>query len=188
MSLPIAATPLDLAGSVLLFVAAGLSAGASVSARRRGGTFGNIRLWRVAAAFLLLAGVYRAVGAEHYLTDRLRAAATGEGWYGDRRIGQALITSVGVVVSAAVFWMGLRYRANWRVRLAAISLIGYVVLSMVRLVSLHMVDGLLYRSMGPIHANWLFELALVGTLCACAVATILQPERPERRRDERRRH
>lgn len=179
---------MDLAGGVLLLVAAGLSAGAAVSAGRRGGTSGSIRLWQVAAAFLLLAAVYRAVGAEHYLTDRLRAAATGEGWYGDRRIGQALITSVGVVVSAAAFWTGLRYLASWRVRLAAISLIGYVVLSVVRLVSLHIVDSLLYRSLGPIHANWLFELVLVGTLSACAVATILQPERPERRRDERRRY
>ena len=172
-----APTRLDLIGSGLLVLAALLVVRAAIAARRLGRPAGVARFWWVAAVLLLLAGLYRLTGAEHLLTDRLRQSATGEGWYGGRRIFQAALTSVGVVVAAAALWIALRLRAGWPERLAALALVGYAVLSILRLVSLHMVDSVLYRSLGPIHANWLFELALVGAVAVGAAAATRPPRR-----------
>ena len=172
-------TPLDIAGSVLLALTVALAFATAVIVARRGAGARLVWFWRGVAMFFLVMALYRAIGAEHLATDRLRQVATGEGWYDERQGGQALLTAFGVLVlTAAAVWIGVRWRAPWQLRLTMLATVGYAVLSGLRLVSLHIVDSLLYRSLGPIHANWLFELALVGVIWLCAIATILRPRPP----------
>ena len=179
-------TTLDVVGSVLLALTAAVMLAVAVIVARRGLVVRLVWIWRIAAAVFLAAALYRALGGEHVLTERLRLMAASEGWYDERQTSQALLSAIGVVVVAVALWFGMRFPAPWPERLTALVVVGYLVLSGLRLVSLHMVDSLLYRSLGPIHANWLLEVALLSTTWVCAILAIRrQAPTPHR---ERQRH
>lgn len=159
--------------AVILYLAAAAVAAQAGLAARKGMRVQDSRFWIAAAALFLCLTASRVLGIEAGLTEDLRAELKQLMLYKDRYEVQGIIASV-VIVVAAVFialWLWRRTRTPWRkmelparYRIAGEVACGAMAcLVLLRLVSLHMIDSLLYR--GP-HLNWLVDvgatLAIIG--------------------------
>lgn len=161
-------TPIVLAGAALLLVVAlsCLAAGLRMRAVSRR----HAHFWLVVAGIIGIATLYRLTGLEYLIADTLRAAARADGVYGARRPVQAVLTSFIVLLAAGAIVIAIRRRqALSGLVLPTLALAGYLLLCLLRIISLHFVDAILYR--GPLHLNWLAEggvLAVLGTSAAIA--------------------
>jgi hypothetical protein len=130
---------------------------------------GDSLRWRMVAGLFLGLAAWRLGLGEIRLQDDLREWMQIHGVYEQRRKYQALVT-LAVLAGAC---LGL-YRLRWgdgfsRPALALNAGMCLVVYSLIRLISLHQIDSLLFR-IGPIHLNYLIDLGLT----ACAAAQALQ--------------
>ena len=103
--------------------------------------------WLLSAAFFLAIALARATDLGGLATQLGRSEAVEHGWYADRRRFQAL--GAGVV---GVGWLITVALALWRVPArrrrylpAALSMFTLMCFIGVRMISLHQIDGLLYR-------------------------------------------
>lgn len=163
-----AATPIVLAGTTFLLVVALLCVAAGIRMRlvsRR-----RARFWFVAAGIMSIATLYRLIGLEYLIADTLRAAARADGVYNERRPVQAVLTSLIVLVAVGAILIAIRRRQALRGLVPpALALAAYLLLCLLRIVSLHFVDAILYSR--PFHLNWLAEggaLAVLGASAAVA--------------------
>ena len=123
----------------------------------------------VGTIFVALAG-WRLANGEVLVQAHSRFWAQAHGWYDERHDWQAPITlaallAVGAVLVAAVRWAGTRPSA--RALCVAIVMILFAAL---RVISLHAVDEVLYRAVGPFHLNYVIDLGLTGVAAALALA------------------
>jgi hypothetical protein len=128
-------------------------------------------LWIVLSIPVLLLGVQHATGIGSALTNTFRQEALVEGWYGTRRVFQALLTRL-ILVSAVVSLGGLAWllRKQWRrYALAALSLVMLTGFGAVQLVSLHDVDARMHSLLLGVRLDsWLDFLGLAfaaGGVC-----------------------
>lgn len=103
--------------------------------------------WPMTAAVLLTMAVGRAGGIAEWIADQFRDEAHAAGWYDARRPVQgAVVLSVGgawaISVLTACWRIPERRRRYLPMVVAVLTLSAYVA---VRMVSLHQIDGLLYR-------------------------------------------
>lgn len=135
--------------------------------------------WLLSAAFFLAMAVARATDLGGITTELGRNAAVEQGWYADRRRYQALgagIVGLGWLVTVAV--------ALWRVPArrrrylpAAVSVFTLMCFIGVRLISLHQIDGLLYRrQLEGAQFGAVVELALLAV--AVVLTAIPMPTTP----------
>lgn len=131
--------------------------------------------WVVTCVFLLAMGLGRAIEAGDLLSSIGREAAEGRGWYTSRRpVQAAVIGGVGVawfvVVIVALWRTPERRRRYLPVGIAVVTLAAFAA---VRVVSLHPIDSLLYRTdISGVRVATLTELSL---LLAAALATLWCP-------------
>ena len=182
---PTGVTRAGLAGAALLAGVALVSL--SAAWRRRHDGTREWQFWLGVAVLLVLAVGYRLSGWEHRLGNDLRMVAHGEHWYGNRRVPQALATVAATLSlsGAAVLAIRLRERVAPAVSASALALLGLVGLYGVRVVSLHLVDALLYTDLGPVRVNWAVEAALLATV-AWGAMTRLSGNRSRLVRHQRR--
>ena len=141
-------------------IAACLAAGrATFTAPARNGD--RLHWFAASAVFIGLAAA-RLVGAEDRIRVALRSAITEAGEYGERAIWQAPLAIAALIAGFVAFILLAR---GWsriipgsRMRYVMIARAGLLVLAgltVLRLVSFHQTDQLLYS--GPIRLNWLGE-------------------------------
>jgi hypothetical protein len=145
--------------------------------RRRVGDADGVwpAFWILTGAFLLAMAVGRAVDAGDLVSSLGRSAAEERGWYTSRRpVQAAVVGSVGavwfVVVAVALWRTPERRRRYLPVGLMVVTLAAFAA---VRVVSLHQVDSLLYRTeVAGVRFATLTELVLLGL---AALATLWCP-------------
>ncbi len=153
--------------------------------------------WLVALALFAVCAVSRLLGIEEALRTAFRGELQAERLYDMRREAQAAVAS-GVIVfvalaGMAVGWGLRRMNAGRKDRLsriaagAAVACTAMVLLIALRMISLHMIDSLLYR--GP-RLNWLIDigstLAVLGLAWRYAGAAAKPSMRPTRERHSER--
>jgi hypothetical protein len=136
----------DVARSLAYGLAGGLALVWYVRERRGGVPEHWPRYWLLSALVLVTMGITRLGGVGELFSELGREQARSSGWYEDRRGLQAF-----VVAAVAGVWFVSVLVAIWRVPPRRRYLPHAVVVSavaafaFVRLVSLHQIDGLLYR-------------------------------------------
>jgi hypothetical protein len=123
--------------------------------------------------------VARATDLGGITTELGRSAAVEQGWYGDRRryqgIGAAVVAFAWLVTVAVALW---RVPARRRRYLpAAVAMFTLMCFIGVRLISLHQIDGLLYRrQLEGAQFGAVVELALLAV--AVVLTAIPMPTAP----------
>ena len=153
--------------------------------RRLGAPTDSVLPWFWPLTGLLIAAlaVARVTDAAERITEIGRDRAIDEGWYRDRRGLQSwavgAVAAVWLVsVTVAVWRTPERRRRYLPMGIAVASVIAY---ALVRMVSLHQVDGLLYRThLAGVRVGTVTELTLLG-LAAVTTAWIPPLERTARR-------
>lgn len=134
------------------------AAGTAVKARQ---PRWNLRVWIALAGLFVLLLVLRGFGIEEWIRTVLREWLRADGSYSGRRFGQGLsISAVLLVLAAVFFWLvrsskKVRGRRNIATMAALVSGGAMIVLIVLRTISLHMIDTLLY---GPFKLNWVVDI------------------------------
>lgn len=125
--------------------------------------------WFASALLLVLMGLARIGGVGDMIADFGRERAAADGWYEVRRVSQ----SIGAIVVASAWLIGVLL-AIWRVPPrrrrflpVAIALFTLGCFAVVRVISLHHIDTVLYRTdIGGVRVVAIIELALLGATLA----------------------
>lgn len=146
------------------------------------------RVWLIAALVFFAAAISRRFGIEDDLRVWLRGGLRAEHLYQERRDFQSVIASL-VIVVAALAGMGgfavmlrsgvLQRKGPSRIAaVAGLACAGMVLLIMLRLVSLHLIDVLLFS--GP-RLNWFIDIGTTAVAGWMAVAYVPALQRRIRR-------
>ncbi len=129
--------------------------------------------WGAIAALFLVLIVMRFFALEELLRGELRLVLRVEGAYDDRRALQGPIFAALFIVAATIgaFWLftvsrRIRGRRNIATMIAIACACGITFLMLLRIVSLHSVDALLY---GPLKLNWIIDIGLSAVVLGCGV-------------------
>lgn len=168
-------------GVLTYFVTAALAFAVATGPWRRRLTELSRRNWWLVAGLFLLLAAWRIGEGEIWIQDRLREWSRARGFYGERRDLQMPLTLAGVLAAlAAVAWKwrhGLGARSEIA-KLAALALTGF---SIIRAISLHAIDALLYQP-GPVHINYLVDGGLTALCAVLALREIAALRRMRHRR------
>lgn len=153
---------LSLSAAAIYVVVAMACLIAAGTAKRSGQPARHWRTWAAIALVFAALAASRILAIEEHLRELLRAALRADAIYAERRAIQRPLAAVALVAVALVagymFWRESR-RAKGRRNLAMLLAVGsgmvMALLIMLRIISLHQVDGLLY---GPLKLNWVIDL------------------------------
>lgn len=177
---------------ILYLAAAGLAgkAGMAANQRAKGARVPgwHTGVWLAVSVLFLALAVSRYFGLEESLRIWLRSGLQAEGVYDTRRDMQSVLASLAIVAGTigvtAGFALMLRSRVLQRAGLSRIVAVAglagaaMVMLVVVRIVSLHMLDMLLYR--GP-RMNWIVDIGSTATVAVAAVRYWRMPLHTARR-------
>lgn len=143
--------------------------------------------WLAMAIGLLALMLARALNAEEILREQLRSGIFDAETYRDRRTLQNAVLGVGIIALIGI--IGVSFAWPWWKRLsplmlAAWGLAGIFVLSLLRVLSVHAIDRLLYFAIGPVRFHWIAELTGIALVAFAA----FQAKREMRRAAESRPH
>ena len=134
----------------------------------------HVAAWTALALLFAVLAVMRIFAIEEWLREELRLLLRFEGAYDERRAVQGPVFAILFVSAAAIggYWTyhvsrSIRGRRNIAAMIAIASGCTLVFLMMLRIVSLHSVDALLY---GPLKLNWIIDL---GTSAAVLTSSVL---------------
>lgn len=120
--------------------------------------------WVAIAAIFVILALMRVFGIEELMRVNLRMTLYSEGAYETRRTLQGPLFAIVFLTAAAIaagflyfVAKGVRGRRNLAALVAIACTGGMIFLAVLRLVSLHSVDELLY---GPLKMNWITDLGL----------------------------
>lgn len=145
----------------------------------------SVAFWLVLTLVMATMGLSRMVDLGPLLTDHGRDFARDYGWYEDRRSIQRTAVEVVIISGAVAAFIAaawLAFAAAPEHPLGALAVVYLATFVIVRAISLHQVDQLLYNH--PIEGfriNALLELAGIAAVCLAAVAS-LALRRPGSRR------
>lgn len=129
--------------------------------------------WTALAMLFSVLAAIRVFAIEDLLREELRLLLRAEGTYEDRRALQGLVFAALFIAAATIggFWTfriarNIRGRRNIAAMIAVASGATLVFLLMLRIVSLHSVDQLLY---GPLKLNWIIDLGASTIVLASGV-------------------
>lgn len=152
-----------MACAIYLLVAVATTSGALLAHRHKQQRW-HLYGWLALSGFFALLVVLRLVGFEDLLRDELRETLRASSTYGSRRDYQRP-AAAGLLVMAALAasWWALRTlrlakgRRNICVLVGLFGGMAMVFLMALRLISLHLIDALLY---GPLKLNWIGDIGL----------------------------
>lgn len=157
----------DLVGTALYIVTACASIWAGTKDRKRSRTPDAAFVhWCAVAALFFGAAAWRLLNGEGRVQEMLREGLRAGGEYDDRYtmqgpIAAALVAMLAIVGATAAWrWFTQPPHRAWSMA-GALGLLGF---SMIRLVSYHPIDRLIYSGVGPLRLNYLIELALIGSV------------------------
>ena len=135
------------------------------------------RVWVLASAFFVLLAMMRAYSVEDFLRDQLRTGLIEFDARDNRRVLQAialfLVSVTGAILcrSAWIRWKAATGNPLRRaVLLANFAIVAMVGLILLRVISLHAMDAILFRGLiGSIRLNWILDLGLSLTVCVSAI-------------------
>lgn len=135
------------------------------------------RSWRTVGLIFAALAIWRFAQGEQWVLDHIRGWTRLHDYYDSRRYLQVPAT-IGVITIAmfALLRIGRaphRQLSDW----ASVAAFTLLLFSLVRLISLHAVDSLLYRGTGPIHLNGLVDVLLTGGI---ALLELLDLQRGQR--------
>jgi hypothetical protein len=128
----------------------------------------DARAWQVLALINGLFLIEIFIGLRHRIHDYLVALLMAEGEYGQRRGMQEFII-IGLATIALIFATLLSFsrRLAASVRIAASLTIALLALFAIETVSLHALDAVYYRPIGPVLLiGWLWAIAATGIFLA----------------------
>ncbi|RDC59705.1 hypothetical protein HME9302_00897 [Alteripontixanthobacter maritimus] len=171
----------DAAGSLLYIFVAGLYFWAGFRKPTRGAPLAGRAHWIGIALFFVGLAVFRMVQAEEGLRAILRGTFTDEAAYAERYAVQGPVAAALVLIAVAVgVWQAMTFRKRTFSMLAGtLATLGFIGLIVLRIISFHPLDQLIYASAGPLRVNYLLELGLLA-LAAYGV-WLLRAERRARR-------
>ena len=159
-----AVSPLSLAATGLYLVVFGFVARSAIVSHQHRQQAWHTRGWLLLAALFAILVILRLFDVEGILRDSVRNSLRQSATYDGRRSFQRpLAAGLIALAGAASFWWMFRTartvagRRNVAVMLGLAGGLGMLLLIAMRLVSLHMIDMLLY---GPIKFNWFADLGL----------------------------
>lgn len=154
----------DLIGNTNSFGVLALLTGALAAATLRR------REWWIIAALLAAMAILIATGAHWLVHDKIRMILIEDDLYGDHPSIQMVITLLGVLVSAGLaLWIIHTRRGAYR--WAALTTLALIGLFGVQALSVHAVDTLLGRRLGPMMViGWLWGGAVLMIMIFAAVA------------------
>lgn len=155
---------------ILVAIAAG--AGAGVAHNRRQQAW-HMRSWLLLACLFLLLAASRMFDVEEMLRYNLRQMLRADAAYEHRREFQRPLVA-GLVAIAAMFGFWWTYRVARRIKgrrniavmVALVSGACMVLLIAMRMISLHLIDALLY---GPLKLNWVADVGLSWMVIGAAI-------------------
>ncbi|QFT75966.1 hypothetical protein [Erythrobacter sp. THAF29] len=163
------------AASLYLAVAGACTFAANTASRYRQPPL-YVRSWMLIALFFAVLVSLRLFLIEDLLEFRLRELAHEQGFYNERRVGQisimiglfalASLAAIVMVRKALRLSRGRRDQALFAAKVACSTM---VLLICLRLVSLHVIDALLY---GPLKLNWLIDIGTSLAVLGCALVYI----------------
>lgn len=177
---------LGIAGALIYLMICGFCLRAAVSARATGRPPGEMAWWCVFTGLFVALIALRISGFEEVLRADLRKLLRQDGVYEMRREVQAPISALAVLCIAGLVALGagvhLRTRPASPTRmlgLARLAIVGLCGLVLLRVISFHPVDRLLY---GPAKLNWIIDIgsSLFAGWCAHRYTAIAR--RPRMRR------
>lgn len=122
---------------------------------------------------MLLVGANKLFELTSVFTRFLRKIAWNHDWYMERSFFQFVVIGViffGVIAGAFFVWrLLLRRRYSAAFRVVAISILLLAAYSMIRSVSLHALDSLLYQKKMGIRLNWVIELGGIISVIVAAI-------------------
>ncbi len=156
--------PTQLTG-VLAF--AGAAIACAIASRRTQGR--DTRLWALLAVVHFLFFIEIFAGFRHRIHDFADGILMARGLYDERRAPQELIVmSVGAIAFVFVLLPLLLRRFSLAARLAASVTIAVSGLFAIELVSLHAIDAIFYRWIGPVYLiGWMWAAAAIA-ICLIA--------------------
>ncbi|HVK04867.1 MAG TPA: hypothetical protein VM490_15420 [Armatimonadaceae bacterium] len=169
-------------GNEIAAVAYGMLAGCCLAAaysegrlRRSRGMAAYPSLWVMLAVLLLLLSWHRVTGELNNVTNYFRLQARMEGWYAERRDLQwSLIRAVpflGIVLCGGFAWWVRR--AGRRLILPALALVYLLCFTLVQVVSLHQMDWMMGRRVGPLSVQgWCYVVGFALSVGALAVGMV----------------
>jgi hypothetical protein len=157
--------PTQLTG-VLAFSVATIAC--AIASRRTQGR--DRRLWTLLAALNFLFFVEIFAGFRHRIHDLADGLLMTSGLYDERHGPQEMIVmSVGVIAVVFVSLPLLLRRNSTTARLATSITIALFVLFAIEMVSLHAIDAVLYRFIGPVYLiGWMWAAAAIA-ICLAAI-------------------
>lgn len=145
--------------------------------------------WLVPAGILLLIGLQHVLQFDAVTQDRLRALARAQGAYDGRRQWQVpVVLGTVFLAGAMLFRINGMLRETPPLRRTMVVVLGYAAFDFIRWVSLHQVDTVLYRKIGPLHVNHLLEAGLIALSVGAAVPAIRGKAVTLRRREPGRKY
>ncbi|WP_390583517.1 hypothetical protein [Erythrobacter sp. MTPC3] len=164
---------LSIAASLLYLLVAFVLSSAALTARLRSQQPWHVRAWTVLAILLVILAAIRVFDVEDTIREHLRESLRALQLYDARRSYQSVIAAgiFALGVAGFIWWFtGLvrktTGRRNFATIFAASAGGAMILLSAIRITSLHAIDGLLY---GPLKLNWFADLGLVLFLAGCAL-------------------
>lgn len=171
--MPTGASDLSLAASVLYLLVAGSVVAAAFCARQNRQRDWHVRNWLLLGMLFIALAAARMFEIEDLARGELRDWLLARGDYSDRRNIQGPIAAalVFVVTICGLWWFNrsaktVRGRRNIAVKTASASGIAMILLVCARLLSLHLIDALLY---GPVKLNWFADIGLSLFVIAAAM-------------------
>lgn len=108
----------------------------------------------------------------------VREIAWLQGWYGLRRGFQMIFIAV-ILVFLLAWLLAVLRNSPWQLWLPITAVTILFALSIVRAVSLHMIDDLLYQEIAPrLQPNALIELSGLTIISLSALLALLWPQKP----------
>lgn len=164
---------LSLCAAIVYLIVGGAAAFAAITASRFQQVAWHRIGWMIVVAIFVGLAAMRIFAAEDQVREALRLVLYAEQSYDERRDFQkpliAIVFVVALILSGGTIY-ALAERVQGRRNFAAVVALacsgGLLFLLVLRLVSLHSIDALLY---GPMKLNWFADLGLTGAVLACAV-------------------
>jgi len=157
--------PTQILGVLVFAVAA---AACALAAKRTRGPAATA--WKLLAVLQLLFVAEIVLGLRHQIHGGVDAFLQDRGWYAQRQPVQLGLLAVAAVAGAAALFALLKWcRSHRAAAPAALASFAVLLLFALEMISLHAIDALLYRLIGPVMVIALLWAACAGVVAACSL-------------------